>query len=117
LSLDLTADVTLFDKNDDLTSQGLTLRQKPLWQAQTYLRYAVTPKLSVHVGASRLWGGETRIDGQDQNDEPDTAKYRVGSSYWITPTFQALLNYGQDVSVDNGFKEQQRVNLRLLWLF
>ena len=117
LSLDLTADVTFFGKNDDLTSQDLTLRQKPQWQTQTYLRYAVTPKLSVHVGASRLWGGETRIDGQDQNDEPDTSKYRVGSSYWITPSFQALLNYGQDVSVDNGFKENQRVNLRLLWVF
>lgn len=117
LSLDLTADVTLFGKNDDLTSQGLTLRQKPLWQAQTYLRYAVTPKLSVHVGASQLWGGETRIDGQDQDDEPDTSKYRVGGSYWMTPTFQALLNYGQDVSVDNGFKERQRLNLRLLWVF
>jgi hypothetical protein len=117
LSLDLTADVTLFGKNDDLTSQSLTLRQKPLWQAQTYLRYAVTPKLSVHVGASQLWGGETRVDGQDQNDEPNTSKYRVGGSYWMTPTFQALLNYGQDVSVDNGFKEKQRVNLRLLWVF
>jgi len=117
LSLDLTADVTLFGKNDDLTNQGLTLRQKPLWQAQTYLRYAVTPKLSVHVGASQLWGGETRVDGQDQNDEPNTSKYRVGGSYWMTPTFQALLNYGQDVSVDNGFKEKQRVNLRLLWVF
>jgi hypothetical protein len=35
----------------------------------------------------------------------------------MTPTFQALLNYGQDVSVDNGFKEEQRVNLRLLWVF
>lgn len=117
LSLDLTADVTLFGKNDDLTSQGLTLRQKPLWQAQTYLRYAVTPKLSVHVGASQLWGGETRVDGQEQNDEPNTGKYRIGGSYWLTPMFQALLNYGQDVSVDNGFKEKQRVNLRLLWVF
>ncbi|MFL8991058.1 MULTISPECIES: transporter [Pseudomonas] len=117
LSLDLTADVTLFGKNDDFSSQGLTLRQKPQWQAQTYLRYAVTPKLSVHVGASQLWGGETRLDGQDQNDEPDTSKFRVGGSYWLTPAFQALVNYGQDVSVDNGFKEKQRVNLRLLWVF
>lgn len=117
LSLDLTADVTVYGKNDDYTSQGLTLRQKPQWQAQTYLRYAVTPKLSVHVGASQLWGGETRLDGQDQHDEPNTSKYRVGGSYWITPTFQALINYGQDVSVDNGFKENQRINLRLLWVF
>ncbi|PVZ55318.1 transporter [Pseudomonas sp. B1(2018)] len=116
-SLDLTADVTLFGKNDDFSSQGLTLRQKPQWQAQTYLRYAVTPKLSVHVGASQLWGGETRLDGQDQNDEPNTSKFRVGGSYWLTPAFQALVNYGQDVSVDNGFKEKQRVNLRLLWVF
>jgi hypothetical protein len=115
LSLDLTADVTLFGKNDDLTSQSLTLRQKPLWQAQTYLRYAVTPKLSVHVGASQLWGGGTRIDGQDQNDQPNTSKYRVGGAYWVTPTFQAMVNYGQDVSVDNGFKEKQRINLRLFW--
>lgn len=117
LSLDLTADVTVFGKNDDLTSQGLTLRQKPLWQAQSYLRYAVTPKLSVHVGASQLWGGETSVEGQSQNDEPNTRNFRVGGSYWMTPTFQALVNYGQDLSVDNGFKEKQRVNLRLLWVF
>ena len=117
LSLDLTADVTVFGKNDDFSSQGLTLRQAPQWQAQTYLRYAVTPKLSLHVGASQLWGGETRIEGQRQNDEPNTRNFRVGGSYWMTPTLQALLNYGQDVSVDNGFKEKQRVNLRFLWVF
>lgn len=117
LSLDLTADVTVFGKNDDLTRQGLTLRQAPLWQAQTYLRYAVTPKLSVHVGASQLWGGETRVEGLSQNDEPNTRNFRVGGSYWLTPRFQALLNYGQDLSVDNGFKEQQRLNLRFLWVF
>lgn len=117
LSLDLTADVTLFGKNDDFTSQGLTLRQKPQWQAQTYLRYAVTPKLSVHVGASQLWGGETSVEGKSQNDEPNTSNLRVGGSYWITPKFQALLNYGQDLVVDNGFKEKQRLNLRLLWVF
>ena len=28
-----------------------------------------------------------------------------------------LDDLGQDVSVDNGFKEKQRVNLRLLWVF
>ncbi|QLF93940.1 transporter [Pseudomonas sp. ABC1] len=117
LSLDLTGDVTLFGKNDDFTGQGLTLRQKPLWQAQSYLRYQVTPALSLHVGASRLWGGESRVEGRGQDDRPDTSKYLVGASYWLSPAVQVLANYGQDIAVENGFKENQRFNLRLLWAF
>lgn len=115
--LDLIGDVTWFGKNDDATSAGLTLRQSALYQGQAFLRYQLTPSLDLRVGYSRLWGGETRLDGVDQHDKPDTAKFLVGAGWFVTPKTQLLFNYGRDQSVENGFKEGDRFNVRLMQVF
>ncbi|OPK10849.1 transporter [Pseudomonas sp. VI4.1] len=116
-TLDLTGDVTLFGKNDDYTDASLTLKQDPQFQAQTYLRYKATDKLQVYAGLSRLWGGETELDGVKQNDQPNQKKFMVGGSYFITPKTQLMLTYGEDFSIDDGFKEGARLNFRLLQVF
>lgn len=115
--LDVTADVTLFGKNDDYTQAGLTLKQRPQYQAQTYLRYQATEKLAFHIGASRLWGGETEVDGVMQSDQPNQKKFMVGGSYFIEPKTQILATYGEDIAVENGFRERGRINLRFLHVF
>ena len=43
--------------------------------------------------------------------------YDKGTGYFITPTLQFLANYARDVAVENGFREENRFNLRLLTLF
>lgn len=115
--LDVTADVTVFGKNDDYTSEGLDMKQRPQYQAQSYLRYKATPKLELYVGASRLWGGETEVAGVMQSDQSEQKKFMVGASYLIAPKTQVLATYGQDFSVENGFKEENRLNFRLLHVF
>lgn len=115
--LDVTADVTVFGKNDDYTYEGLDMKQRPQYQAQSYLRYKATPKLELYVGASRLWGGETEVAGVMQSDQPDQKKFMVGASYFIAPKTQVLATCGQDFSVENGFKEENRLNFRLLHVF
>ncbi|MFL1480835.1 MULTISPECIES: transporter [Pseudomonadaceae] len=115
--LDLVGDVTWFGKNDDATAAGLTLRQSALYQGQAFLRYQVTPTFDVRVGYSRLWGGETRLDGLDQRDEPKTQKFTVGAGWFVAPKTQLLVNYGRDQSVENGFREGDRINLRLMQIF
>lgn len=115
--LDLVGDVTWFGKNDDATAAGLTLRQSALYQGQAFLRYQVTPTFDVRVGYSQLWGGETRLEGFDQRDEPRTHKYQVGAAWFVAPKTQLLFNYGRDQSVENGFREGDRLNFRLMQIF
>jgi hypothetical protein len=115
--LDLVADVTFFGENDSYTSRDLTLKQDNQYQAQGYLRYMLSEKLSAHIGYSRSWGGETEVEGVSQKDEGNQQKVMLGGSYFITPKTQILATFGRDVSVDNGFKEDSRLNLRFLYLF
>ncbi|KAA3654186.1 MAG: transporter [Proteobacteria bacterium] len=117
LKLDLIGDVTVFGDNTDFGAAGKTLEQDPQYQFQAHLRYQVSPVFDLRLGLSHTVGGETSVDGADQNDSTRTTKWSLGAGYFVTPTVQLLATYGQDVSVRNGFKENSRVNLRLLKLF
>lgn len=117
VTLDLVGDVTFFGHNNDYGSAGVTQKQDPLYQGQAFLRYNFTERFDIRAGVSKLWGGESQIAGLDMDDKPGTSKYTVGTSYFVTPSTQLMANYGQDMSVDNGFKEERRINLRILQLF
>ena len=113
--LDVVGDVTLFGKNKD--APGGTLKQDAQYQAQTFLRYQLAPTSDVRVGLSHTWGGETRVNGVDQNSKQRTTKYHVGFSHFLGAKTQVLATVGRDGSVENGFRENARVNLRLLQIF
>ncbi|ALU88016.1 quinohemoprotein alcohol dehydrogenase protein [Herbaspirillum rubrisubalbicans M1] len=115
--LELTGDGMVYGKNGDYGSSGATQRQKPLFQGQSYLRYQFTPAANVFVSLSQTWGGETRINGVDSNDEARERKASIGGSWFILPKTQLLMALGRDLSVENGFKENARINLRLLHVF
>lgn len=115
--VDLTGDVMFHGKNDDYGGTGATLRQKPLYQGQAALRYQFTPGANVFVGLSQTWGGETRVGGVDRNDESRQRKASIGGSWFIRPTTQLLMAFGRDLHVENGFKENARINVRLLQVF
>lgn len=117
LLLDVIGDVTFYGKNDDYGPGSDKLTQKAQYQLQTHLRYNLTPTWDVRLGLSHVTGGETEINDVAQNNRQRTTKFTVGSAYFITPTLQLLANYGRDVAVENGFREENRLNLRLLTLF
>lgn len=114
---DVVADVTLFSDNDDFTSADLKLEQDPQYQLQGFLRYNLSERASVHVGYSRLWGGETKVDGVSMNDESNQGKILAGGSYFVSPRTQVLATFGRDTSIDNGFREDSRINLRIMHVF
>lgn len=116
-TLDLIGDVTFYGDNDDFTAAKLTLEQDASYQLQAYLRYNVTPTFDLRAGVSKSWIGETSVEGVDSGDDAEVSKYQVGFGWFFTPTTQLLATYGSDLSVDNGFKEDARLNLRLLTLF
>ncbi|WP_244109490.1 hypothetical protein [Burkholderia anthina] len=41
----------------------------------------------------------------------------MGAAWFFNPSTQILATWGRDLSVENGFKETNRINLRLLKAF
>lgn len=117
LSLDVVGDFTLYGRNKEFGPAGATMKQEPSFQGQVHLRYHVTPSFDLRAGLSRTWTGETKVDGVDQDDRGATTKALLGAAYFLTPKTQLMANYGRDLSVREGFKEENRINLRLLYVF
>lgn len=117
LTLDLAADVQLHGKNDEFGAAGQTMKQKPQYQLQGFLRYSLSPATDLRFGLSHISGGETEVDDVDQGNRLSNSKFQIGTAHFIGPTTQLLATYGQDISVRNGFKESSRINLRVLQIF
>jgi hypothetical protein len=117
LTLDIIGDATFYGDNDDFGPTSDNLEQDTSYQVQAYLRYNISPTLDLRAGLAKSWIGETSVNGMDNNDDAEVSKYQVGAGWFVTPTTQILATYGDDISVDNGFKEDARLNLRLLTLF
>lgn len=116
-SLDLVGDVTLFGKNDEYGAANQTLKQKPLYQAQAWLRYHLTPTSDIRLGVSETFGGRSKIDGVEQDDRKSTSKFSLGGSFFIAPKTQIVGLIGRDISVRDGFRESSRINIRILQVF
>lgn len=117
ISLDLAGDVTFYGENDEFGAGNATLKQDPSYQFQGFLRYHMSKQWDLRAGVSHTLGGETKVDGIDQDDRMSYTKMTLGTAWFATPSLQLLANYGTDLSVKNGFKEQHRINLRILKAF
>lgn len=117
ISLDLVADVMLYGENDEFGATKETMKQEASFQLQAFLRYKMNPGWDFRVGLSQTFGGETEVNGAKMNDAAEITKINVGTSYFVTPSVQLLASYGRDLAVENGFSEDNRLNLRVLKVF
>lgn len=117
LLLDVIGDVTIFGRNDEFGASSATMKQRALYELQTFLRYQITPTWDVRLGAAHVTGGQTEVNGTRQNDRTRTTKVSLGTAYFLTPTIQAMASYGRDISVENGLRENNRFNFRVLKVF
>lgn len=117
VSLDLIADVTTYGNNNQFGATSQTMKQDLSYQYQAYLRYKVLPTWDLRFGVSHANGGETTVNGVASNDRTRTTKFSIGTAWFAAPTVQLMANYGRDSSVENGFKEGNRLNLRVLKIF
>lgn len=117
ISLDLAADITVYGDNDKFGSNSANLEQDPSYQFQGFVRYHMTSQWDLRAGVSHTLGGETSVDGIDQHDRMSHTKMTIGSAWFAMPGLQLMVNYGQDLSVKNNFKEQHRINFRILKAF
>lgn len=117
LSFDLAADVTSYGSNNNANAAGQSLTQAPSYQVQGFVRYALSPTWDLRAGLSRTRTGETTLGGVSQGDAGTVDKMQLGTAVFVSPTTQLLASWGQDMSVENGFKEASRLNVRLLRVF
>lgn len=116
-ALDVIGDATFFGDNDDFTSDKVTLKQDVRYELQAHVRYFVQPSTALMLTYGLVKGGETKIDGDKQDDRQDTDYGRIGVVHFFNPTTQLIFQYGKDFNVDNGLKEDDRVNFRFVKVF
>lgn len=104
LFLDLTAACEFYSDNDDYTSASLTLEQDPLYTAEIHLSYNFTDSFFASTDYFYYKGGETSVQGVDQDDETDTHALQLSMGFMLSPAYQLIVKYKNDVSVENGLK-------------
>lgn len=116
-AVDLVGDVIWHGDNDAFGPTSATMKQKLAYGAQLMGRYMPDPATALGVGIGQLWGGETRVDGTDQDDARRTTNLRFTATRFFTPTDQLQLQLGRDLAVENGPREDFRLNLRYAHVF
>ncbi|MFU8926255.1 transporter [Acinetobacter puyangensis] len=115
LAWDAIADVTFYGKNDDIAGGG-DLKQDMGYQLQTNLRYKITNKVDIRGGLSYADAGDSKLNGVEL-DSNTQSKFWIGTGINPTASTQLIVNYGRDFKVENGFKEDNRINLRFMRVF
>lgn len=116
LTLDVAFDGTHFGDNDRYGSSASTLKQQALYQGQFIVRYNLTPALDIRTSYSKQWGGEQFVNGVSAG-RPGENKYSIGTAYMLPSKTQLIWGWGRDTSIDNGFKTQSQLSLRIAQLF
>ena len=114
--LDLTANVEFYTDNDDYTSADLTLEQNPLYIIEGHLSYNFNPSFFVSADYFYHIGGETAIEGVDQSDDANNHAVGCTLGFMLSPSYQLLFKYKQDIEVENGL-DTQTFGVRLAYFF
>lgn len=83
---------------------------------QTSLRYFLSDRVDLRGGISHAEGGDWTQNALTNRGFTQT-KFWAGTAVKPSAATQVILTYGKDLDVRNGFQEQNRVNLRLLYAF
>ena len=113
--LDVIAEYAVYGENDDFL--GLERKQDPSYGLQTHLRYMISPTTHVALSYYRDYGGETKLNGVSQDDRMNNGRWLATFATFVAPTVQLQAQYGQATSVENGAKEANRFNLRVVKVF
>jgi len=114
--VDISPEVAWYGDNDDYAGNR-KLEQDVSYALTSYLRYRITPQFHLYAGLQFNRGGETAINGVDQDNAPDNQRTSFGLLYLTPGRDQWQLRYSRDSSIDNGFKTEDEIALRYSVLF
>lgn len=113
--LDIIAEYATYGDNDDFI--GTRREQNDSQSLQTHFKYLLSPQSHLALSYYHSFGGETTVGGVRQDDALDNSRWQATFATFVQPTLQLQMQYGQDINVENGFKEDQRINLRVAKVF
>ncbi|UTW01758.1 transporter [Amphritea atlantica] len=115
LSLDLIAEYTFFGENDDFG--GARKDQQDQYGIQAHISKSFGPATKATLSYYHDFGGETSLNGVDQDDELNNSSWNATLSHFVAPDLQVMVEYGRSLEVENGFFEEDRLNLRFVKVF
>lgn len=116
-SLDTGADVSWVSTNHRYGVSHDNQTQTPKYEYQLYLRYNLDPATQLGFGGGWIKGAGDVVNHQSLNDKLDTRYLRLSAAHFFTAAFQAELSLGRDLSVEQGFKQDSFLSVRLGYLF
>ena len=94
-----------------------TLKQSPRYEYQAYLSYQLTPATRLGAGGGWVTGAESSVNGTRQQDRLNSRYIRLSASHFLTPSVQLQIYGGRDLKVEQGFRQDSTVSIRLGVLF
>ncbi|HHG8782443.1 transporter [Enterobacter hormaechei] len=90
--LELNSWVSFYTDNKDY-QQNSRLEQRPLYTLEGHWSYTLSPALWLSLDGSWAKGGETRVDGQLQDDEQENVLLGGSVGFMLTPHFGGMVAY------------------------
>jgi hypothetical protein len=108
--------VSLFGDNDDYQGNS-KLEQKPLFAIESHYSYTINRALWVGLDAIYNTGGETKIDGDNQDNKQENVLVGATMGFMLSPQFGGLIAYTDTVSERTGSPDVNTWTFRLQYVW
>ncbi len=107
---------SLYGDNHDYIGDN-KLEQKPLYTLETHYSYTINRALWVSLDGTYNRGGETRINGDWQDNKQENALAGASLGFMLSPQFGGLVAYSDTVSERQGSPDVNTWTLRLQYVW
>ncbi|WDU65092.1 transporter [Pseudomonas poae] len=114
--LEINTYVSLFGDNKDYHGDS-KLEQKPLYAIEGHYSYTLNRALWVSLDATYNRGGESKIDGDWQDNKQENGLLGASLGFMLTPQFGGLLAYSDTVSERTGSPDVNTWTFRLQYVW
>lgn len=114
--LEINTYVSLFGDNKDYHGDS-KLEQKPLYAIEGHYSYTINRALWVSLDATYNHGGESKIDGDWQDNKQENGLLGASLGFMLSPQFGGLIAYNDTVSERTGSPDVNTWTFRLQYVW
>ncbi|MDY0834115.1 MULTISPECIES: transporter [unclassified Pseudomonas] len=114
--LEINTYVSLFGDNKDYHGDS-KLEQKPLYAIEGHYSYTINRALWVSLDATYNRGGESKIDGDWQDNKQENGLLGASLGFMLSPQFGGLIAYNDTVSERTGSPDVNTWTFRLQYVW
>lgn len=114
--LEINTWVSLYSDNDDYQGDS-KLEQDPLWAIEGHYSYTINRALWLSLDATWSKGGETQVDGVNQDNEQENTLLGASLGFMLSPQVGGLIAYSDTVSEQAGSPDVNTWTLRMQYVW